>query len=38
MTGNKEINIRLQNMFLNLCIGISIVMFGVIIYSRLIAM
>ena len=37
MTGNKEINMRLQNMFLNICVGISIVMIGVIVYTRFIA-
>jgi len=34
MTGNKLINMKLQNYFLNFCIGLSVVMMGVIIYSK----
>jgi len=33
MTGNKQINLKLQNYFLNFCIGISIGMVGVIVYT-----
>jgi hypothetical protein len=33
MTGNKKLNMKLQDMFLNLCIGIIIIMLGVIIWN-----
>jgi hypothetical protein len=36
MTGNKQLNKQLQNYFLNFCLVISILMVGVIIYSKVI--
>jgi len=36
MTGNHLVNIKLQNYFLNFCVAISIAMFGIITYSKLV--
>ena len=36
MTGNHLVNMKLQNHFLNACVGLSVVMFGIIIYSMLV--
>ena len=36
MTGNKQLNKQLQNYFLNFCLVISILMVGVIIYSKIV--
>jgi len=36
MTGNKQLNKQLQNYFLNFCLVISILMVGVIIYSKVV--
>jgi len=33
MTGNHLMNMKFQNYFLNACVGLSIVLFGIAIYS-----